>query len=117
MQRVSPSRRREEPRRSGLLGLPGRLWRGEVPLHDVFWNWAIIGGLAVNGLTTAGMFILLAMERPVAALVIGYVCSVPYNFFIAVAVWRSADRHPGSRRAANIMRYTAAIMLFLISFT
>ena len=36
-----------------------RLWRGELPLPQAFWVWAVIGGLLVNGATSALFLTLL----------------------------------------------------------
>src|SRR5688572_2762608 len=69
------------------------LWRGEVPLAQAFWNWAVIGALIVNGATTLAFLILIMVERPFAALIAGYAISVPYNILVAVGVWRAAGRY------------------------
>jgi hypothetical protein len=58
------------------------LWRGELPLVEAFWTWAIIVGLAVN-LSSSGAFLaLMVADRPWAALAVGYGPSVPYNVLV-----------------------------------
>jgi hypothetical protein len=94
-----------------------RLWRGELPLAEAFWTWAVVVGLLVNGATTAGFLVLLLAERPIEAFIVGYVFSVPYNVIAAVGVWRSAERHAGDRNWANAARVIAVVGLTLLSFT
>ena len=93
------------------------LWRGETPLEVAFWNWAVIGGVALN-LTTSFLFlVLLTMERPIAALIAGYAFSVPYNVLVTVGVWRAAGRHGGSRRWAHAARMITLIGMLVLSVT
>ena len=95
----------------------GRLWRGELPLAIAFWNWAVFGALAVNGTTTLLFFVLLMNERPLAALLAGYVVSVPYNMVVAVGVWRSAGRYEGDPRLRNLARIVTVVGMLLLSLT
>ncbi|MCF8476766.1 MAG: hypothetical protein K9G60_07025 [Pseudolabrys sp.] len=94
-----------------------RLWRGEVPLPQAFWNWAVFGGIAVNGLTSILFFTLLMNELTVAAFVVGYALSIPYNTFVTVAVWRSAARYDGDRRFADLARFVTLVGMTLLSVT
>lgn len=94
-----------------------QLWRGELSLFDAFWNWAVIGGLAVNAVTST-MFLILALnDWPVTAFVGGYVLSVPYNIVATVGVWRAAGRYPGERRWADLARAVTVAGMVLLSFT
>jgi hypothetical protein len=94
-----------------------QLWRGELALFDAFWNWAVIGGLAVNAATSA-LFLALALQgRPVAAVIVGYALSVPYNIVVVVGVWRSAASYPGERRWADLARAVTLAGMILLSFT
>ena len=95
----------------------GRLWRGELALADAFWSWAVLGGLAVNLATTALLLYLITEDRPIAALIGGYVLSVPYNVIVAVGVWRSAERYEGDRRWAESMRIITVVGMAILSFT
>lgn len=95
----------------------GRLWRGEMALADAFWNWAVIGGLAVNLISSAAFLFLIMAERPVAAAIAGYLVSVPYNIVVVVGVWRAADRYDGERRWADLARVVTAAGMLLLSVT
>jgi hypothetical protein len=94
-----------------------RLWRGEVPLFNAFWDWALIGGLIVNVSTTIGFLALVMYDQPTAAAIVGYAFSVPYNIFITVAVWRSAARYEGEKRWATMARVATVIGMIILSLT
>jgi hypothetical protein len=94
-----------------------RLWLGELPLADAFWNWAVIGGIVVNGLTTVGFLALIMADQTIAAFVAGYAFSIPYNILAAVGVWRSAGRYRGERHWADIARIVTVAGMVLLSLT
>ena len=93
------------------------LWRGHLPLEVAFWTWAVIGGLAVNMLTSALFFVLIMQGQPLAAVVIGYVLSVPYNIVAMVGVWRSAGRYSGPDHWANLARLVTTAGMVMLSVT
>jgi len=94
-----------------------RLWQGELPLAQAFWNWAVLGGIVVNGLTSILFLALIMSGETVAAFVAGYLFSVPYNIVAAVGVWRSAGRYQGDRRWADIARIVTVAGMILLSIT
>ncbi len=98
-----------------------KLWRGELPLKDTFWTWAVFGGVLVN-LLTSGLFLaLIAADRPLLALFGGYALSLPYNLLVLVGVWRAAARYEelpdGDPRWANAARGVSLLGLALLSIT
>lgn len=80
------------------------LWRGEVPLAQTFWLWAILGGLLVNSVATIATFTVLANDAPGLLAVALYFTPIPYDVLMVVAVWRSAARHDGRPEHANWAR-------------
>jgi hypothetical protein len=94
-----------------------RLWRGELPLGEAFWTYAVLGGLLVNALTSLALLALIAADRPLAALAAGYALSVPYNVIALVGVWRSAARHEGPRLRADLIRIATLVGMILLSVT
>ena len=94
-----------------------RLWRGELELATAFWNWAVFGGLIVNVSSSALFLFLIVNDRPISAIVSGYVLSIPYNIFASVGVWRSAGHYPGDRNWANLARAVTIIGMVLLSVT
>lgn len=93
------------------------LWRGEYPLGYAFWAWAVIGGLLVNISTSIVFLILLALDQPIPALILGYGISIPYNLIVLFGVWRSAARYDGPEIYANLARGATAIMMTVLSMT
>jgi hypothetical protein len=94
-----------------------RLWRGELALPDAFWNWAVLGGLAINVASSALFLFLIIADRPISAFIAGYAFSVPYNVIVSVGVWRSAERYAGERRWADLARIVTIIGMILLSVT
>lgn len=94
-----------------------RLWRGELALADAFWNWAVFGGLVVNLTSSAAFLFLIMADRPVAAAIMGYAFSLPYNIAVVVGVWRSAARYDGERRWADWARIVTVAGMVLLSVT
>jgi len=94
-----------------------RLWRGELPLAEAFWTWAVVGGLLVNGVTSAATLVLLSLDLPVLALLAGYAPSLPYNALATVGVWRAADAYQGARIRAETARIATLTGMLLLSLT
>ena len=94
-----------------------RLWRGELPLSDAFWNWAVFGGLAINVASSALFLFLIWVDRPISAFIAGYAPSLPYNVIVTIGVWRSAELYVGDRRWAELARIVTIIGMVLLSAT
>ena len=93
------------------------LWLGELPLGEAFWMWAIGIGLLVNLFTSGAFLALITLDRPWAALFVGYVLSVPYNIVALVGVWRSAARYEGEAIHADLARIVTLVAMLLLSVT
>jgi hypothetical protein len=93
------------------------LWAGELPLGEAFWSYAVLIGLAVNLTTSLLFLVLISADRPLAALVVGYAMSVPYNVVALVGVWRSAAHHPGHRLQADLARIATLVLMVVLSLT
>ena len=102
---------------SATMKQPGRLWRGELPLDTVFWNWAVFGGLIINVTSSVGFVLLVVADQPIAALMVGYLLSVPYNIAVLVGVWRSAERYEGERRWADLAKLITVVGAIVLSIT
>ena len=85
-----------------------RLWAGEVPLGQVFWQYAMIGGTALNAVATLLAMALLAADAGLLALV-AFALPIPYNLFALIAVWRSAAAYEGPRLLADLARVISVI--------
>jgi hypothetical protein len=91
------------------------LWRGDLPLGEAFWTYAVSLGLVLNLVTTLLFLMLLSWDRPIAALFVGYAFTVPYNFIALVGVWRSAARYEGQRFHADLARIVTLVGMVLLS--
>jgi len=94
-----------------------RLWRGEIPLANAFWIWAVAGGLLVNATTSLLFLALLADDRTILAFLAGYAPSLPYNFIVSLGVWRSAAHYSGDPRWADLARIATVAGMALLSVT
>ena len=94
-----------------------RLWRGELDLPDAFWNWAVLGGLLVNMISSLLFIILLLNDQLIAAIIVGYGFSLPYNILVLIGVWRSAEHYEGDPKWAEYARMVMIIAVVLLSIT
>lgn len=94
-----------------------RLWSGELPLGEAFWTYAVLGGLVVNLVTSLAFLFLVLADWLLAALVVGYGFSVPYNIVALVGVWRAAERHEGDPALAMWARAVTLIGMVLLTLT
>lgn len=99
-----------------LNGLAG-FWRGEVPLQDAFWIWAIAVGLLVNIATSALFYGFLLADWLWIAFATGYGISIPYNLVATVCVWRSADRFEGDKSWAEAAKLITAVIMVVFTLT
>lgn len=98
-------------------GALGRLWRGEMALADAFWTWAVAIGFIVNGGTSIACYALLVADMPVAALVVGYLFSTPFNLIATVGVLRSARRADADPALARIVQIAIIPVMVALSLT
>jgi hypothetical protein len=92
----------------------GDLWRGEMPLGQVFWSLTIVFGTLFNLLATGVGLMAMAGGMPAPAAVALHLLPLPYNFLVLVGVWRSADSFPGHPFIAAFARVAAAAWFALM---
>lgn len=97
--------------------LIGRLWRGEVALHEAFWRYTIAYGLLINAATSIAFMVLIASDQAIPAFLLGYAVSLPCNLFLIIALWRSAERYQGDQSTARFMQIAGAAWILLLSVT
>jgi hypothetical protein len=85
------------------------LWRGDVPLGQAFWEYAIVYGTIVNIVATAGAIAAVAAGLPDVVAIGLFLVPVPYIVTAVVGVLRSADRYEGPPRWAGMAK-VAVIM-------
>ena len=93
------------------------VWNGELGLEKVFWEWAVFGGIVINVASSIGFLILVLNDYLIAAVIVGYGLSLPYNLLVTVGVWRSAEQYTGDRHWADLLKFITVIGMALLSFT
>ena len=91
------------------------LWAGERPLQHVFWHYAVGYGLLVNLATHLVLLAVLLNDAGLALAVVAFALPIPYNVFVAVAVWRSADRYQGSKSWADVACVATVIWVVVLT--
>lgn len=94
-----------------------RLWRGEMPLADAFWSWAVLGGLLVNITTSIGFLWLIMAGQMIPAYVVGYGMSLPYNLVVTVGTLRSAAQPEADPRWAGVAKIAVVLLMTVLSLT
>jgi len=98
-----------------MIRIAKDLWDGKVPFKQAFWEWAIAYGLLVNLVTSALFFGLIVFEASLLWLIVAFILPVPFNLFVAVAVWRSADRYQGPKKWADLGRAVTIVWMFVLT--
>jgi hypothetical protein len=68
------------------------IWRGEVSLVRVFWEYAIGWGTLINLLCTGAALVVFIKDGPVWLGLLIHFAAIPYNVLMVVSVWRAAAR-------------------------
>lgn len=87
--------------------VPVKMWRGEMPLSDVFWMHAIIGVGMTNLVCGFARFLVIAEDGPPSLAWLFLLLPVPYGIISVVGVWRSTQHRPGM--IAEFARWTALV--------
>lgn len=102
---------------NGLRRIVDDLWRGDIPMARVFWEYAVVYGTTLNFLTTIASFAVLASSGSAAWSLAVFFLPVPYNLLMIVSVWRSAARYDGPEYwvvlARSLILVWAAIATFI----
>lgn len=93
------------------------LWSGDLSLNEAFWTWTVTVGLLVNIGTSILFLLLILKDLPLAAVLVGYGLSVPYNIVMTVGVWRSAARYGGPPLHADLARIVTVILMAGLTLT
>jgi hypothetical protein len=93
------------------------LWSGDLALNEAFWTWTVTVGLLVNIATSILFLVLILQDQPLAAVLVGYGLSVPYNIVATVGVWRSAARYGGPSLHADLARLASVLLMAALTLT
>ena len=85
------------------------LWKGDVPLGQAFWGYAIVYGTIANIVATAAAIAAVAASLPDALAIGLFLAPIPYILTAVIGVVRSADRYQGPPMWASMAK-VAVIM-------
>ena len=91
------------------------LWVGAVPLKEAVWWYAVGYGLAVNLITTLLFLGLLTNDAATVFLIIAFALPLPFNLFVIIAVWRSADQYQGPKKWADMARMGTVLWMIILT--
>ena len=101
----------QDGKASGAAGFFRSRWQGQVPLDRLFWRDMVVVGTAINIASSVAALILLGLKLPLALVLALHFAPVPYNMFLAFAVWRTAEKTGGGK--ASLMMLGSAVWLIL----
>ena len=84
-------------------------WLGEVPLDQLFGHDMLLVGTALNIASSSVALMLLGLKLPLWAVLAVHFLPVPYNIFLTIAVWRTAEKSGGAK--ASLMVLGSALWL------
>lgn len=102
---------------AGAVNAIRRLWKGEAPVREIFWNWLVFRGILVNaGCTFLALALVATAPEGATSLlwlaVLLHLAAIPYNLACLVGIWRSAARTPDDATAAAL-KLAAALLVVL----
>ena len=89
------------------------LWRGEVSLARVFWEYTIGWATILNLVAAGAALVVFVKDGPLWLGLFLHFCAVPLNAFLVVSVWRAAARESGSM-LANIARISSVVWFVIM---
>ena len=94
---------------SHVVGFFRARWWGEAPLDRLFWRDMLLVGTAISVASSALALVLLGLKLPLWLVLAAHVLPVPYNIFLTIAVWRTAEKTGGFK--AQLMMLGSALWL------
>ena len=88
---------------SAVRSFFGSRWQGAVPLDRLFWCDLAAVGTAINIASSVAALILLGLKQPLALVLAVHFSPVPYNIFLTLAVWRTAEKAGGAKASAIML--------------
>ena len=80
------------------------LWKGELPLGQAFWEYAIAYGTVANIVATIAAIAAAAAGLPDAVAIALFLLPLPYILTAVIGVVRSANRYQGPRNRADMAK-------------
>lgn len=80
-------------------------------MSRLFWRDMVLAGSAINVATTIAALVALGLKAPTWAALVIHLAAFPYNLFLFLAVWRTAEK--ATPATASIAQMGAAAWLIL----
>jgi len=90
------------------------LWRGEIPLASVFWEYTIGWATVLNLISAGAALIVFVKDGPVWLGLFLHFVAVPMNTILVMSIWRAATRE-GDSPLANFARI-GSVIWFVVMF-
>ncbi len=87
-------------------------WQGEVSLGRLIWRDMLLVASALNAVASMTALGLLALDVPPLLALAVHFALVPYNIFLTLGIWRTAERTGGSTVGYMLV---AALWLVLVT--
>ena len=99
------------------MGALVTFWRGNVPLSQAFWEYAVVYGTIANIVATAAAVASVAAGLPDTVAIGLFLIPVPYIVIAVVGVVRSANKYQGPPMWAGLAKVAVvvwgAVMIFI----
>jgi len=92
-----------------LAGFFRSRWQGKVPLDRLFWRDMLLVATLISIASSALALVLLGLKLPLWLVLLVHFLPVPYNIFLTLAVWRTAEKTGGVK--ASMMMLGSALWL------
>jgi len=77
-------------------------WLGQVPIDRLFWRDMLLVGTGISIASSVVALILLGLKMPLGLVLAVHFAPVPYNIFLTIAVWRTAEKS-GAKAALMLL--------------
>ena len=92
------------------------LWRGDLPLGQAFWEYAIAYGTIANLIATGAAIVAATLGLPDVIAVCLFFSPLPYVLAAVVGVLRSANKYQGAPEWATIAKIAVIVWGALMVF-
>ncbi len=88
------------PKENPVVAFFASRWRGTCPLNVLFWRDMMVVATAISLVSTFAALMMLGFKAPTPLAIATHFAPLPYNLFLFLAVWRTADRAGQATAAA-----------------
>lgn len=94
---------------STIVAALSALWKGELPLSQAFWEYAIAYGTIANIVATIATIAAATAGLPDVIAIAIFLLPLPYILTAVIGVVRSANRYQGPRNWAGMAKVAVIV--------